>query len=415
MWGWHPSREQLDRHVRDELPLPQRRRVTRHLSACPLCQRRENRLSSEVSLSIPVSYDGAIQRASLEAARWLKRLENESHHAKELLAELLRDSGPEPLERLRQAPPALSLKLLRLLQERCRSSWFQEPVRAVELAQLEVCVAERLDESRCGSGVAADSRAWAWADLGNTHRILSDFKATELALGKAFEHQRLSGDPLTECKILSLQASLCKGQGRFDESFSLWDRVLQIAREAEDRHREGQALIAKGTTASEQAIVERGSFRESIRLLRKGLARLDAEADPKLLLAVRHNILINLTEAGRPHDAEQILVQERHRYDCLGSEVFLAKLRWLEGSIDEGLGRWPQAETSLRSARDLLQQQQRKLESAFVSLQLSIFLCKQGRRGDALRLVEEIIPVFESVYNRPAETAARLLLRRLRS
>src|SRR5262245_25983355 len=111
MWGWHPSREQLDRHVRDDLPLPQRRRVTRHLSGCPLCQRRENRLSAEASQSIPVSYEGAIQRATQGAAVWLKRLEDESHHARELLAELLRDPGREPLDRLRQGPPALSLKL----------------------------------------------------------------------------------------------------------------------------------------------------------------------------------------------------------------------------------------------------------------------------------------------------------------
>ncbi len=46
-------------------------------------------------------------------------------------------------------------------QERCRSSWSEDPVRAVELAQLEVAVAEHLDETRCGTGVTADSRAGA--------------------------------------------------------------------------------------------------------------------------------------------------------------------------------------------------------------------------------------------------------------
>lgn len=373
-------------------------------------------MSAVASQSFPVSYDGAIRRAAQGAAVWLKRLEDESHHARDLLAELLRDPGPEPLDRLRQAPPALSLKLLRLLQERCRSAWFEEPVQAVELAQLEIAVAERLDEARCGAGVAADARSWAWAYLGNSYRILSDFRAAELALRKAAEYQKLSGDPLTESKILGIQASLLKNQGRFEESFSLWDRVINIAREADDRHLEGWALFAKGTTASTQAITGRGSnFQSSIRLLRKGLARLNPTADPDLLLMVQHNVLITLAEAGRPCEAEQILVRERHLYESLGKETFFAKLRWLEGTIDEGLGRLAQAETALRSARDLLQQQQRVLDSAFASLHLSMFLCKQDRRGDARRLVDEIIPVFESVENKPAEAAARLLAHRLRS
>lgn len=415
MWGWHPSRDQLDRHVRDDLPLPQRRRVTRHLSACPLCQRRENRLSAEVSQSIPVSYDGAIQRAALGAAKWLKRLEDESHHAKELLAELLRDSGPEPLERLRQAPPALSLKLLRLLQERCRSSWFQEPVRAVELAQLEVAVAERLDGSRCGSGVVADSRALAWADLGNSYRILSDFHVAELALEKAVEHQRLSGDPLTESEILGILASLRRCQGRYSESFSTFDRVIQIAREGEDRHREGRALIAKGTALGDKGLGSRDEFSEAIRLIRKGLARIDSASEPDLKLTARHNILYFLAEEGRSQEADQLLQQNRHLYESLGRDVHLTRLHWLEGSIAEGLGRTKDAVTSLQKARELLSQQQLVLETASISLFLGLVLSRQGQRHEALILVDAAVPVLETLGTYPDIAAARLLSLRLRS
>jgi tetratricopeptide (TPR) repeat protein len=372
-------------------------------------------MSAEASQNIPVSYEAAIQRAAQGAANWLKRLEDESHHARELLGELLRDSGPEPLDRLRRASPALSLKLLRLIQERCRAAWFEEPARALELAQLEVAVAERLDEARCGSGIAADSRALVWADLGNSYRILSDFRSAELALRKATEYQQLSGDPLTESKILGIQASLLKNQGRFEESLSLWDRVVKRAREADDRHLEGWALFAKGTTASTQAIAGRGNFRNSIRLLRKGLSRLNLTADQDLLLMVHHNMLVTLAEAGRPCEAEQILGRERHLYENLGKETFFAKLRWLEGSIDEGLGRLARAETAMRSAREQLQQQQRVLEWAVVSLQLSMVLCKQDRRGEARRLVEENIPVFDELGIYPKAFAARLLAHRLRS
>jgi tetratricopeptide (TPR) repeat protein len=415
MWGWHPSREQLERYVEDELPLPQRRRVAKHVSGCSLCERRERRMSAEVSQSLPVSYEGAIQRAALGAFNWLKRLEDESHHARDLLAELLRDPGPEPLDRLWQAPPALSLKLLRLLQERCRASWFEEPVRAVELAQLEVTVAERLDEARCGSGVAADSRALAWADLGNSYRILSDFGTAEVALDKAVAQQKLSGDPFTESEILNILASLRRAQGRYSDSFSIFDRAIHIARKCEDRHREGRALIAKGTAIGDEALGWSVGFREPIRLIRKGIARIDSVAEPDLMLTARHNILYFLAEAGQSLEAAEILRCDRHLYESIGTENHRTRLHWLEGSIAEGLGQLREAEMSLRTARELLSHQHLVLELASVSLRLGLVLDRQGQRQEARRIVEETVPVFEAIGTYSDIAAARLLSLRLRS
>lgn len=372
-------------------------------------------MSAAASQSLPVSYDGAIQRAALGAVTWLKRLEDESHHARDLLAELLRDPGPEPLDRLRQAPPALSLKLVRFLQERCRSLWTQEPVRAVELAHLEVAVAERLDEARCGSGVAADSRALAWADLGNSYRILSDFGAAERALKKAAEHQRLSGDPLTEGEILDFGVSLRKLQGRYSEALADCDRVIEIARLGDDRHREGRALIARGTVLSDRALSGRGDFREAIRLLRKGMARIDFACDLHLRFIAQHNLVDSLNSAGRSLEAEQILRRNRHLYDALGRNPFLAKLHWLEASIAESLGRIQDAELNLRKTREILSQQQLVLDVASVSLHLGMVLFRQGQRQEARRLVEEAIPVFEVLGADLDATAARLLAHRLRS
>jgi tetratricopeptide (TPR) repeat protein len=410
----HPSREQLDRYVQDELPLPQRRRIGKHVSVCSFCQRREHRLLEESSQGAE-SYEAAIRRAAMGAATWLKRFENESHHARELLAELLQDPGPEPLDRLREAPQALALQLLRLLKERCRSAWSQEPAQAVELAELEVVVAERLDEARCGSGVAADSRALAWADLGNSYRILSDFEAAEMALKKAAEHQRLSGDPLTESEILSVLASLRRGQGRYSESFATFDRVIQIARKGDDCHGEGRALIAKGTALGDQALGGRGGFRDSIRLLRKGMARIDPAAEPELMLIAQHNFLYFLTESGSSREADEILQRDRHLYGTLGREVHLTRLCWLEGSIAEGLGRIPEAEMSFRRAREILSHQQLVLEAASVSMHLALVLCKQGQRQEARNLVEEAIPVLETLGIYPDALAAKLLSLRLRS
>jgi tetratricopeptide (TPR) repeat protein len=410
----HPSREQLDRYVQDELPLPQRRRVHKHVSNCSFCQRREHRLLEESSQG-DVSYEAAIRRATLGVAAWLQRFQDESHHARELLAELLRDPGPEPLDRLREAPQALALRLLQMLRERCRSSWFQAPAQAIELAELEVVVAERLDEARCGSSVAADSRALAWADLGNSYRILSDFGAAEMALKKAVACQRHSGDPLTECEILGVLSSLRKHQGRYAESVASCGLMLQIARQGEDRRWEGWALMAKGTVLGDQALVEGGDLRQAIRLLRKGMARIDPISDPELMLRTQHNFLNFLNESGKSQEAEQILRRDRHLYDKTGKEAFLVGLHWLEGSIGESLGRIHEAEISLRKAREILSQQQLVLKIACISLQLGLVLCRQGQRQEALRLVEEAIPIFDTVGTYPKMAAARLLSLHLRS
>jgi tetratricopeptide (TPR) repeat protein len=410
----HPSHEQLDRYVQDELPLPQRRRIGKHVSICSFCKRREHRLLEEAPQGAE-SYEASIRRAALGAANWLKRFEDESHHARELLTELLRDPGPELLDRLREAPQELALKLLRMLQERCRSSWFQEPARAVELAELEVVVAERLDEARCGSGLAADSRALAWADLGNSYRILSDFGAAELALKKAAEHQRLSGDPFTESKILDFLGSLRNQQGRYSESFVSFDRSIEIARRGEDRCQEGRALIAKGTGLGAQAIHGMGGHRDAIRLLRKGMARIDPASEPILMLTARHNLIIQLNETGRSQEAAQMLWRYRHLYEDLGRETHFAKLYWVEGSIAESLGRLSEAEIHLRKARGILSHQQVVLDVASVSLQLCIVLCKQKRRQEAGRLLEEIVPVYEELGIHSKAFAARLLSLRLRS
>jgi tetratricopeptide (TPR) repeat protein len=412
MWGWHPSREQLERYVEDDLPLPQQRRMARHLSGCSLCERRERRMSAEVSQRIPVSYEGAIQRAALGAFNWLKRLEDENLHARDLLAELLHDPGPEPLDRLRQASPALSLKLLRLLQERCQSSWFKEPARAVELAELEMAVVNQLDEARCGSALAADSQALAWADLGNSYRILGDFQRAEMALMKAAEYQRLSGDLLTEAKILAFKASLRKQQGRYAESFTNYDRVIGIARLGGDRHLEGQGLIGKGNALAEQPIAGMDDLHSSIRLLRKGMARIDATSESALMLMAQHNLANQLNVAGKSQEAEQILGRNRHLYEDLGG---FAKLHWLEGSIAESLGHIQKAEMSLRKARELLSHLQLVPGVAAVSLQLCMVLCKQDKRQEAGQLLEGIVPVFEElgIYNKAF--AARLLALRLRS
>jgi tetratricopeptide (TPR) repeat protein len=279
---------------------------------------------------------------------------------------------------------------------------------------MAVVIASHLSESRYGSGLVADARALAWAYLGNMHRITCDQTKAEQALRIALEHQKLSGDPLTKSEILSFLASLRRSQERFEECAVLYDQVIEICREGEDRHGEGRALIAKGTGLGDRTIGEIGGRRETIRLLRKGMARIDPSAEPELMLTARHNILYYLAESGGAYEAHQMLKKERHLYLGIGKSAHVAKLPWLEGIIAEGLGRLGESQAFLWKSREILDEGQRSLDAAFVSLRLGFVLSKQGRRSEAKRLVEEIIPVFESLDVSRAASAARLLFLRLR-
>jgi tetratricopeptide (TPR) repeat protein len=246
----HPSQSLLAGYFRDELPSLRRRKISRHVDLCPVCQRRLSQLEREAEQET-LDYEAAFLRVT-ETLRSLKEgVEEEARRSASLLLELLQESPERRLERIAGEPRFHAVKLCQLLQDRSRADWFQEPARSLESARLAVAVADHLNEVRYGSGLVAEARARAWAHLGNSLRINCRLMDAEQALGKAAEHQRLSGDPLAESEILGFMASLRYQQGRIEETLLLLDKAFGISREIGDRLREGRALILKGKTLGE--------------------------------------------------------------------------------------------------------------------------------------------------------------------
>jgi hypothetical protein len=83
--------------------------------------------------------------------------------------------------------------------------------------------------------------------------------------------------------------------------------------------------------------------------------------------------------------------------------------------IADSFDRLADARMHFWEARELLSQQQLILETASVSLRLSLVLHRGGQSHEARKLVEEAIPVLESLGTYPDALAARLLSLRLRS
>ena len=354
-----------------------------------------------------LDYDAAFDKAATRIASDAEGVLRESGQVPALLQELLREPPTRRRERIRNDPRFHLVKLCQRLQDESREAWADNPARAVELADLSTAVAEHLDVRVYGEGLVADTRALAWAYLGNALRIASDLQGAERALERARVLQEaLGSDLLAEAEILGFRASLRNTQGRFDEAAGLLDRSLQLYREAGDRHQEGRTLILKGMVAGEG-----GNLREAIRLLRRGLARIVAAEEPRLVLAARHNLIWFLNDLGRHQDALTALEQSRSLYLEVGNRLHLVRLRWLEGRIAIGLGRLDEAERFLALTREAFLEEKISFDAALASLDLAMV---QARRGDASgvkRIVSEIVPVFQACQVHPEAIAALLLFR----
>jgi tetratricopeptide (TPR) repeat protein len=352
-------------------------------------------------------YGRAFERAAARVGNGLDRVVRETGQVPALLQELLQESPAARRQRVRSDPRFHLVKLCQRLQTESREAWADDPARAVELADLSLFLAERLDVRIYGEGLVADTLALAWAYLGNALRIASDLRGAERALDRAEGlYQEFEVDMLTEAEILGFRASLRNTQGRFDEAVNLLDRSYRIYREAGDRHQEGRTLILKG-----MVVGDGGRLREAIRFLRRGLARIDTGREPRLVLAARHNLIWFLNDLGKPQDALAALEQSRPLYLEVGNRMHLVRLRWLEGRIALSLGRLDAAEQSLALAREAFLEQGISFDTALVSLDLAMVHARRGDASAVKRIVSEIVPVFQACQVHPEAVAALLLFR----
>jgi tetratricopeptide (TPR) repeat protein len=394
----HPDPETLTRYLRGELSTEEGREVEEHLPGCVRCQSAAAELAGNGRETVVkwrghlFGYEAAFDRAARQASERLSRLFEEVDGAASLAEELL--AAPEHSRRqlIRSDVRFQALKLCELLEDRSREAWLTDPGRAVELARLAVSIAVRLNPEHYGARIVEDARAQAWAYLGNAYRIASDLRRAEEALRTARDHHRRGDeDAFTEAQILSFTASLRNSQGRFEEAAALLDRAIAIYRAGKDRHQEGKNLILKGMTFGYE-----GRFKEAVRLIRRGLARIDSVEEPWLLVSARHNLIWYLNESGSHQEALKTLERTRRLYLELGRPMHLIRLRWVEGKIANDLDRFEEAEPALREARDAFVERGIGFDAALVSLDLAALYARQGRTEEVKRLATEMVPIFES-------------------
>jgi tetratricopeptide (TPR) repeat protein len=342
----HPTPQELRGFAEGELPKDRARIVVAHfLRGCATCRAetaallnliRIRRGPREATPERLQAYDEAFDRA-YEILRAGRMPETPT---------AFETGNPAWLHALAGVAPGLrGPELVEALLARAWSLRHERPADMARISRLAVLTAGGLSAETWGERPVADLLCAAWSCLGNACRITGDLTQAQEALDHAAALLDAgTGDPLLRARLYDFQASLESIHGRYDRALAALDVVVEIHRERGDQHLEGRALISKGLQAGYA-----GRTRQALRLTREGLALIDEERDPDLVLTGLQNQLWFQVESGRPREAQRFLEAHRDRL-ATGGETQRMDLLWLEGRIAAALNRLALAQGLLDEA-----------------------------------------------------------------
>jgi tetratricopeptide (TPR) repeat protein len=401
-----------------------------HLSVETMARWLSRDLDHETVLADVVPHVVAVCPGCRESYEEVLRLQREFEHWDErvaviegrqapiLLAELLPLPFEAQLAAVRGEERFQNWGLCHLLLRESQEAAFEDPTRAISLAELGVRISEYLVEEAYDPEWVLDLQARAWACLGNGLRVLGELWSAESAFRRAEEYLETSmtGNPHVRAEVLDLKGSLRRAQRRLEEAETLAGEALALYRESGDEHGVGATLIKQA-----KILEERGEPDRAVALLEEAarlasIARLGSTAGDtdsreagkrlRLLLCARHNLAFLLTTAERHAEAAALLPEVRRLSQQLGNPLDLIRLRWVEGRIALGTGGEAAAEVAFREVQREFFERHMGYDAALVSLDLAVLYAQARRVVELKSLAVEIMPVFESrEVNREAMAA----------
>jgi tetratricopeptide (TPR) repeat protein len=421
----HPDPAALSLFTRGELPREEAGEVVRHLLAgCARCRATVgeawpasrpgrgargggNVVSFTARAGRRVDYQEAFERVGRTLAAREESFLAERREVPFLLRALESLPAAERRARVRDDGAFHRWSLAEALLEASHGSGGADAGRSLELADLALEVAEHLDAARYSAAAVADLRARAWAQRGNSLRIQARFPESLEAFQRA-DHllEEGSGDASERGRVLLLEGALAADLKRYDEAERLLDRALWLGGRVADRHLRGAALVRKAHLAQKR---EEGD--KALELMRAGLALMDPEQDPRMLLVAQHNFVHLLVDTGRYREALDRVEETRNLHLQLGGRLDFLRFRWLEGKIYHGLGWVRQAVSLYEDVRRGFVGEGLGFDMALVSLDLAIALSQLGRETEVRELAEEMLPIFRSREAHEEALAALLFFR----
>lgn len=354
-WNLCEGRTEMQIHPSDLLlketfqePASRCERVSSHVRECPRCQERLKGLLSAYWASKPPDYEPALDRSLATFQYWQRIYTKERAEAPRLLPALL----DQPIQRqrllLRNHPRFQTWGLCELLLRHSREQIFNDAMETESLAHLALFLSHHLNSASYGAKRIEDLRARAWSYIANSRRVRYDLQGSEEAFETAFFHLHQGiGDTTERAPLLELKALLRRIQHRFPECQKLLQRAVSIFREVGDRHNTGRCLEAAATAYNFQ-----GEPEQAILVSEEAIPLLEPSREPRALLYAQHNLVDYLIAAGRLMEAQGLLARVRPLYQQFPEPYTQSRLKWVEGKIARGLGRYREARMLLQGAHD---------------------------------------------------------------
>lgn len=375
------------------------RRVVRHLvSGCRVCGARIASVVPPDAFLPPGpppdedAYDAAIDRAWKKVRPLVKRSkEDQARLAKGVEWVAASPAGFSGLT----APQRQSLVPwvhVEVLLQRSFEARYRSPSQMLEDADRAKYVAERIEKTPYGPGFLSDLRARAWAELANAYRVNELYGSATQAFVQARRIlERGTGDLVLEAHIDDLEASFYKDLRWFDKACALHEEAYAAYRKLGERHLSGRTLINKGTT-----LWLMNKPKAAVQALRRGIALLDSERDPNLLLTAQQDLITALVNAGDHHEALRLLVQSGLREKLAGEPLRRIRLRWVEGMILGYQKRWAEAEKVYAEVRAQFREQKLEYAATMAGVDQTIVLLQQGKKAEAHLLAFDLKVVFST-------------------
>ncbi len=408
----HPSRADLRRFVRGELAADAAKAVVAHLvRQCEIClahlgpslralldpAARPAATAAHAAHAADIAvvadsagapggsdeYDPAIDRAFAGVALHGLKVLSTRAETKRIKAELARGS------RLARQIEAWGARyaVYEALLERSWEARFDDLRLMIELTRCACRLAPRLGAEGYGDREVADFAARAWGEHANALRAAHRLSKAGEALALAAEHaSRGTQDPRLRVRLLEIRASLLANRRRYGDAITLLDESYRGYVDLGDRRGAATALVTKATYTGHA-----GRLELSARLLDEAIGLLDEEADPTLRGLAIFNRIWLLADAGDFRQARTLLWKNRHWMESCKEmgRINHAKLVWLEGHINAGLGELERAERVLRRAAEILPQDELPVLRCQLSLELAAVWIRQDRWEEAQRLAAE--------------------------
>jgi tetratricopeptide (TPR) repeat protein len=351
--------------------------IPHFLAMCPVCRERH----------------GDILQLQKEVGHWDEHIAvMEGQQAPELWARLAERPYPDQLQEVEEDEELHAWGLCQLLLKKSREATFDDPAKAVDLANLAIRIVRHLGVAYDPSWVV-DLRARCFAYLGNARRVLGELRSAEDAFLKAENclARSTTGNAEIQAEVLDLKSSLRRAQRRLDEALELADRVLSIQREIGDPESLGKSFLQKA-----KILEEMGDLAGAVGLLQAASTELNRMDDSRLFVYARYNLLGCLILMDRFDEAKGLLPEVRDLLRQTAQPLDLVRLRWAEGNIDLGLGRLGPAEAAFREVQKEFLERHMGYDAALVSLDLARLYAQEGCVADLKRLAAELMPIFES-------------------